>query len=503
MAAMSHPIDLSVAEMAGRVADPEDPLTARELVEESLRRIEELDEYVHAFLCVTPNLARQHAAAVDDAIAHGKPVGALAGVPIAIKDNLAVPGVPMTCGSKILGDYVPPTAATCVERLIEAGACIVGKTNLDEFAMGSSTENSAFGPTRNPYDLERVPGGSSGGSAAAVAAGMVPLSLGSETGGSVRQPAALCGIVGIKPSYGRVSRSGLVAFASSLDQVGPFGRSVDDCALLLANISGVDAHDATTVAFEYEPVDHGESPATGEVLDGLRIGRVKEFSLVEEGEECAARTAVDDVVAKLLERGAKQHAIHMPVAAKGIPIYYVVAPAEASSNLARFDGVRYGHRAKAKSLGSMYARTRDEGFGDEVKRRILIGTFALSSGYADAYYKQAMASRVALRDAFAKAFEECDVIISATTPEPAFKVGEKADDPLSMYHCDVLTVAANLAGIPAMSIPCTPDPSGLPLGLQIWAPLGREDVMLAVARAVEHVSGAGYVAPALANGGAA
>lgn len=495
---MTHPLDLPALTIAARVNDPDDALTARVLVDESLRRIAALDERVRAFLVVTPELAQEQADQVDATVAGGGNAGPLAGVPLAVKDNLAVPGVAMTCGSKILAGYVPPTAATSVERAVDAGCCIVGKTNLDEFAMGSSTENSAYGPTANPYDLERVPGGSSGGSAAAVAAGMAPLALGSETGGSVRQPASLCGIVGIKPTYGRVSRNGLVAFGSSLDQVGTFGRTVDDAAVLLRVISGVDPLDATTVAFPHEVVDHGEAPATGEILGELKIGRVAEFSLAAEGETCAARELVEGICTQLGEMGATFESISMPVAAQAIPIYYVVAPAEASSNLARFDGVRYGHRTeKPGSLIEMYARSRAEGFGDEVKRRILVGTFALSSGYADAYYKQAMSSRAALRDAFAKAFESVDVIISATTPTAAFKVGEKTDDPLAMYLCDVLTVAANLAGCPAMSIPVGTDAAGLPLGLQVWAPVGREDVMLAVARELEQVAGCQHTPPAL------
>ncbi len=477
---MTHPLDTSVAEMARRVRDPDDDLTARALVDESLRRIEALDERVNAFLCTTAELARDQAGAVDAAVTAGKDVGALAGVPLAVKDNLAVPGVPLTCSSKILGDYVPPRWATSVERAVAAGACIVGKTNLDEFAMGSSTENSAFGPTRNPFDLERVPGGSSGGSAAAVAAGMVPLALGSDTGGSIRQPAGLCGITGIKPSYGRVSRNGLVAFASSLDQVGPLARSVDDATTLLDVIAGPDPLDATTVAY-----DHGVSSSTADdVLSGLRVGRVEEFALAGD-EYTDARESVEAVRERLFDAGATDVPLSMPITSGSIPIYYVVAPAEASSNLARFDGVRYGIRERGDSLQDLYARTRDAGFGAEVKRRILIGTFALSAGYADAYYKKAMSARAALRDGFRAAFEEADVIVSGTTPQSAFRIGEKTDDPLSMYLCDVLTVAANLAGVPAMSIPCGTDASGLPLGLQVWAPLGREDRMIAVARAIE------------------
>jgi aspartyl-tRNA(Asn)/glutamyl-tRNA(Gln) amidotransferase subunit A len=491
-----HALDLTAAAMAARVRDPADELSARALVEESLRRIEALDERVHAFLCVTPELARAQADAIDAAVAAGGSVGPLAGVPLAVKDNLAVPGAPLTCASKILGTYAPPTWATSVERAVAAGCVVVGKTNLDEFAMGSSTENSAFGPTRNPWDLERVPGGSSGGSAAAVAAGMVPLALGSDTGGSIRQPAALCGVVGAKPSYGRVSRSGLVAFASSLDQVGPFARSVADARLLLDAIDGPDPLDATTVRFEH-PVGAGAADAEA-ILSGLRVGRVRELSLASAG-DAPARVLVEDALRAIEAQGATTIDLSMPVADQGIPIYYVVAPAEASSNLARFDGVRYGIRETGGSLFEMYARTRDAGFGPEVKRRILIGTFALSAGYADAYYKQAMAGRAAIRDAFAEAFQQVDVIVSPTTPSAAFRIGEKTDDPLAMYLCDVLTVAANLAGVPAVSLPVGSDPDGLPLGLQVWAPVGREDRMLDVARAIEEATGRGYVPPPIAE----
>jgi len=476
---VTHPLDTSVAEIAGRVRDPSDELTARTLVEESLRRIGVLDERVHAFLCTTAELGLAQADAVDAAVKSGEDTGELAGVPLAVKDNMAVPGVPLTCASKILGDYVPPRWATSVERAVAAGACIVGKTNLDEFAMGSSTENSAFGPTCNPFDLERVPGGSSGGSAAAVASGMTPLALGSDTGGSIRQPAGLCGITGIKPSYGRVSRNGLVAFASSLDQVGPMARSVEDATALFAAIAGPDPLDATTVDY-----DHAVDDETSSELAGLRIGRVEEFALA--GDEFTdARESVESVRSMLFDAGAEDVSISLPIAGRSIPIYYVVAPAEASSNLARYDGVRYGIREPGKSLRDLYACTRDAGFGAEVKRRILIGTFALSAGYADAFYKQAMSARAALRDGFQAAFDEVDVIVSATTPQSAFKIGEKTDDPLSMYLCDVLTVAANLAGVPAMSIPCGTDASGLPLGLQVWAPLGREDRMITVSRKIE------------------
>jgi aspartyl-tRNA(Asn)/glutamyl-tRNA(Gln) amidotransferase subunit A len=492
---VANPLDLPVATAAARVRDPKDFLTARALVELALQRIEALEPKVNAFLQVTSDLAREQAKAVDDRVARGEDPGPLAGVPLAVKDNLAVPGVPLTCGSRILEGYVPPTWATSVQRAVRAGACVVGKTNLDEFAMGSSTENSAFGPSRNPYDLERVPGGSSGGSAAAVAAGMVPLALGSDTGGSIRQPAALCGIVGVKPSYGRVSRSGLVAFASSLDQVGPFGRTVEDATLLLEAIAGPDPLDATTV-----PYPQGVRPDGGAGLKGLRIGLPREMLRASTEGDPAMAAAFELARTAFREAGAVEVDVSIPLAERGIAIYYLVAPSEASSNLARYDGVRYGRRVDAKDLRSLYARTRDEGFGAEVKRRILIGTFALSAGYAVAYYKRAMAARGAMRRQFREAFDSCDVLLSATSPFPAFRIGEKAGDPLAMYLCDVLTVAANLAGGPAVSIPCGRTDDGLPLGLQVWGATGREDLMLGAARAMERALGTPYRPPALVQG---
>ncbi|MDJ0522597.1 MAG: Asp-tRNA(Asn)/Glu-tRNA(Gln) amidotransferase subunit GatA [Planctomycetota bacterium] len=496
MEGLTNPLDLPVAEMAARVRNIDDPLTASELVETSLLRIEAIDPALHAFLRTTPELAREQARVVDARVEAGEDPGPLAGVPLGVKDNIAVEGVPLTCASKILGNYVPPTGATSVRRAVDAGACIVGKTNLDEFGMGSSTENSAFGPTRNPYDLERVPGGSSGGSAAAVAAGMVPLALGSDTGGSIRQPAALSGIVGMKPTYGRVSRNGLVAFASSLDQVGPMARSAADARILLGAIQGTDPADATTRDL---PAVTGSGAAE---LAGLRIGRVEEFSLagVAGGEPMEA--AMGDVHKALEEAGAESVELSIPLVKSSIPIYYIVAPAEASSNLARYDGVRYGHRTSdAGALQALYAKTRDEGFGAEVKRRILIGTFALSAGYADAYYKRAMAARSALRRGFERAFERCDVIVSATTPTPAFLLGEKVDDPLAMYLCDILTVASNLAGIPVMNVPAGQTEDGLPVGMQLWGPAGSEARLFDVAEALAETTGHAYRAPVIPAGG--
>ena len=481
--------------MAARVGDSGDRLRAIDLVEASLSRIRALDGRVHAFLHVSADLARRQAEAIDARVVRGEPVGPLAGVPLAIKDNLAVAGIPMTCGSRILGAYVPPRDATVVSRAVAAGACIVGKTNLDEFAMGSSTENSAFGPTRNPFDLERVPGGSSGGGAAAVAAGMAPLALGSDTGGSIRQPAALCGIVGMKPTYGRVSRSGLTAFASSLDQVGPFARTTEDADLLYETISGPDPFDATTRAFS-PPPPRGE----GGVLQGLRVGVVSELEVEGAGGDPEVHRAVVRARDAMTAEGAVMVPLSLASVRAGIPVYYLVAPAECSSNLARFDGIRYGAREGADELEHVYAKTRDVGFGPEVKRRILLGTFALSAGYADAYYKKAMAVRAALRADFARAFASCDVIVSATSPIAAFRLGEKADDPLAMYLCDALTVPANLAGIPAVSVPAGRTKAGLPIGLQVQAPDGRDDLALAVGTAIRLATKLGYVRPTLAEG---
>jgi aspartyl-tRNA(Asn)/glutamyl-tRNA(Gln) amidotransferase subunit A len=495
---MGYGLDLSVHEAVRRVKDRNDPLTAVALVEESLRRIAERDGAVHAFLATTPDLARAQARAVDSAVERGDDPGPLAGMPLAVKDNLAVAGVPLTCASRILAGYLPPVEATAVARAVAAGACVVGKTNLDEFAMGSSTENSAFGPTKNPHDLACVPGGSSGGSAAAVAAGMVPLALGSDTGGSVRQPAALCGVVGLKPSYGRVSRSGLVAFASSLDQVGPFGRTVDEAARLLEAIAGPDPLDATSHAF---PTAVRTGPSRGAA--GLRIGIVNEFALGAAGHP-EVEAALARARTALTGAGAKEVPLSIPLGGReGISIYYIVAPAEASSNLARFDGVRYGYRAAASDLPGLYAKTRGQGFGPEVRRRILIGTFVLSTGYADAFYKRAMSARAALREQFDAAFRRCDVLLSATTPTPAFRVGEKTDDPVQMYLCDVLTVVANLAGVPAISIPAGRSTDGLPIGLQLWAAHGRDDLLLDAAQAVEDVLAFPFRAAAPATSGAA
>src|SRR3989442_463595 len=404
----------------------------------------------------------------------------LSWIPIAIKDNLCVQGMQTSCGSRILGDYHPPYNATVIERLLGAGAIVVGKTNCDEFAMGSSNENSAFGPVKNPWDTLRVPGGSSGGSAAAVAAGIVPVALGSDTGGSVRQPASLCGVVGLKPTYGRNSRYGLVAFASSLDQVGIFGRHVRDVATVLGIIAGRDSHDATTADV---PVPDYAAELGGEVK-GARIGFPR--ALFGEGLDAEVRAAVEAAGQTYRELGAEIVDVELPHAKYAIAGYYIIATAEASSNLARFDGVRYGFRAEeANELRSMYRRTRDEGFGPEVKRRIMLGTYVLSAGYYEAYYHKAQQVRTLLKEDFRRAFESCDAIITPTSPTTAFLIGEKVDDPLAMYLNDIYTVTANLVGVPGMNVPCGLSPAGLPIGFQLLGPYWSEPALFRLGHAYE------------------
>jgi aspartyl-tRNA(Asn)/glutamyl-tRNA(Gln) amidotransferase subunit A len=444
-------------------------VSARDTLEECLARIDEREGDIHAFNLVMREEARAAADAVDSE-------GPLAGVPIVLKDNLCTRGIPTTCSSRILEGWRPPYDATVVTRLRDAGAVIVGKTNLDEFAMGSSTENSAFGVTHNPHDLTRVPGGSSGGSAAAVAAGFAPLGLGSETGGSVRQPASLCGVVGVKPTYGSVSRYGLVAFASSLDQIGPVATTVDDAALLLETIWEHDPCDSTSIP--------GPRPslATGSDVAGLRVGIIEE--MMGEGIEPGVKAAVERCAASLEEAGAKLDTVSLPSSAYGISAYYLIAPAEASSNLARYDGVRYGLRVDGADVAQMNASTRDAGFGAEVKRRIMLGTYALSAGYYDAYYGQAQRVRTLIIRDFDRAYENFDVLLSPTSPTVAFKIGEKANDPLAMYLCDVCTVPVNLTGHCAISVPFGTS-EGLPVGVQVIAPALGEPVMFQVARAIE------------------
>jgi aspartyl-tRNA(Asn)/glutamyl-tRNA(Gln) amidotransferase subunit A len=449
----------TATEIARRVATRE--VSAEEVVRKSLDRIAAHDADLGAFLHVSGDRAMEAARRLDRALADGQAAPPLAGVPLAIKDVLDIDGMPTTCGSRILEGYRPPYTATAVDRLERAGAIVVGKTNMDEFAMGSSTENSAFKPTRNPWDRERVPGGSSGGSAAAVAAGMVPVALGSDTGGSIRQPAALCGVVGLKPTYGRVSRYGLVAFASSLDQVGPFARTVEDAARVSSALFGQDPHDATSA-------DRGVPDFAADLgagVRGLRVGVPWPF--LEKGVDAGVMARFREAVDVLKAAGAQVVDVALPHAHHAIATYYIVATAEASSNLARYDGVRYGLRAgEASDLGKMYGQTRDRGFGPEVKRRIILGTFVLSSGYYDAYYLRAQKVRTLVRRDFEEAFAVCDVVATPTTPTPAFRLGEKTGDPLQMYLADIFTVPANLAGVPGLSVPCGMV-DGLPAGLQL------------------------------------
>ncbi|HEY0729406.1 MAG TPA: Asp-tRNA(Asn)/Glu-tRNA(Gln) amidotransferase subunit GatA [Pyrinomonadaceae bacterium] len=440
---------------------------SRQTVEFSVGAAERLNERLNAFL----EIDREGALGAAE-----KSEGVLAGVPVAVKDNICVLGMQTSCGSRILGDYHPPYNATVIERLVEAGAVIIGKTNCDEFAMGSSNENSAFGPVRNPWDTTRVPGGSSGGSAAAVAAGIVPVALGSDTGGSVRQPASLCGVLGLKPTYGRNSRYGLVAFASSLDQVGVFAREVADVARVLGVIAGRDRRDSTTADV---PVPDYVAALEGD-LKGARIGFPR--ALFGKGLDEEVSAAVKSVVDVYRELGAEIVDVELPNAGYAIAVYYIIATAEASSNLARFDGVRYGFRAEdAPELRQMYRKTREEGFGAEVKRRIMLGTYVLSAGYYDAYYRKAQQVRTLIKNDFLNAFKNCDAIITPTSPTPAFALGEKVDDPLSMYLNDIYTVTANLAGIPGLSVPCGLSAARLPIGFQLLGPYWSEPTLLKLA----------------------
>jgi aspartyl-tRNA(Asn)/glutamyl-tRNA(Gln) amidotransferase subunit A len=457
-------------------------ISAVELLTAHLKRIEQADDYVKAFLRFTPELWEQQAVNADHALDWGNP-GPLAGIPLAVKDVLCVRGVETTAGSKILRGFRPPYTATAVNRLLAAGAVLLGVTNCDEFAMGSSTENSGYHPTHNPWDVDRVPGGSSGGSAAAVAAGEAMIALGTDTGGSIRQPAALCGVVGMKPTYGRVSRYGLIAFASSLDQIGPFARCVEDASIVLQVMAGYDLLDATSAD---RPNDVGRDLHAG--VRGMRLGVPREYSEVE-GMEPGVKAAVDVALNDLQRAGAELVDVNLPHTDYGLAAYYIIAPAECSSNLARFDGVKYGMSDQdAENITEMYMRTRRRGFGAEVRRRIMLGTYALSSGYYDAYYLKAQKVRTLIKRDFDAAFEKCDAIVSATSPTVAFPIGSKTQDPLSMYLCDVLTLGGNLAGLPGISVPCGTS-EGLPVGLQILAPQWREDVALRVGRAYEEASG--------------
>ena len=473
---------LTAVALAGAVRAGE--TTAMAAVESALKRAAEIED-LHAFLSLREEAARAEAAEVDRRVADGEGEGLpLAGVPVAVKDNIAVAGGVTTCGSRLLEPYVSPFDATAIARLREAGAIVVGKTNLDEFAMGSSTENSAFGTSRNPHDPTRVPGGSSGGSVVSVAAGCVPVALGSETGGSVRQPAAFCGTVGVKPTYGRVSRYGLVAFGSSLDQIGTVGTTVADAALLLSVIAGSDPRDATSAP---DPVgDLATGLDDGEVA-GARIGWPTEY--FGEGLEPAILAACEAARDALTRAGAEIVEVSLPHSPYGIAVYYTVAIAEASSNLARYDGVRYGHRAPARDLSSMYLKTR-AAFGAELKRRIMLGTYVLSAGYYEAFYGKGTAVRARIRGDFDRAFADVDALLCPTTPTPAFPIGEKADDPLAMYLNDIYTVSANLAGIPAISLPWGKTPAradrpALPIGIQLMGPDFSERRLFQIARFLE------------------
>ncbi len=463
-----------------RAAIAEGSATAASLCEDALNRATASNGELGALLTIAADRARAAAAALDRLPASQR--APLHGVPVVVKDNLCTRGLKTTAASRILDGYVPPYDATVVQRLERAGAVIIGKANLDEFAMGSSTENSAFGPSRNPWDVTRTPGGSSGGSAVSVAAGMVPVALGSDTGGSIRQPAALCGVTGLKPTYGRVSRYGLIAFASSLDQVGPLPTTAADAAEVLRVIAGADPADSTASA---APVPDYSAALTGDIT-GLRIGVPR--ALLGEGVDPEIVAAIDGALAKLASRGAVLVDVELPHARYAIPVYYLVATAEASSNLARFDGVRYGHRTSdARTLKTMYLKTRDEAFGAEVKRRIMLGTYVLSAGYYDAFYLKAQQVRTLIRQDYDRAFDGCDLVAMPTTPRPAFKLGEKVDDPLQMYLEDIFTVSANLSGLPAVSTPCGRSSANLPIGLQLTGRPFDEATLLRAADALERM----------------
>jgi aspartyl-tRNA(Asn)/glutamyl-tRNA(Gln) amidotransferase subunit A len=457
--------------------------SAVEITQEALDRIQAVEPKINSFLHITAERALTQARAVDVKIAAGEEIGILAGIPIGIKDNMCTKGIPTTCASRILENFVPPYESTVTQKVADSGAVMVGKTNLDEFAMGGSTETSAYKLTANPWDLSRVPGGSSGGSAAAVAAGECVVSLGSDTGGSIRQPASFCGVVGVKPTYGLVSRYGLVAFASSLDQIGPFARSVEDAAILLQAIAGYDPKDSTSLKVEipnYGTVLKPDLKPRGQ----LRIGVIKET--FGEGLDSQVEQAITKALDQLQSLGAEIHVISCPRFRSGLASYYIIAPSEASANLARYDGVKYGFRAQdTDNLISMYSRTRASGFGAEVKRRIMIGTYALSAGYYDAYYLKAQKVRTLIKQDFEAAFEMVDVLACPTAPTTAFKAGEKTTDPLSMYLVDLMTIPVNLAGLPGLSIPCGFDNNGLPIGLQLIGNVLREDQLFQVAYAYE------------------
>ena len=478
---MNDSLDLSALTVEStRVAIAEKRLTPSRLVNSFYKKIKTDDPEIHAYLTLCEDRALTQAQQIERLVTSGSPLPPLAGVPVGIKDVMVTRGLRTTAGSKILENFIPPYDCTAVARMEAAGAIVLGKLNCDEFAMGSSNENSAYGPVRNPRDKSRVPGGSSGGSAAAVAAGMAVATLGSDTGGSIRQPASFCGVVGLMPTYGRVSRYGLIAFASSLDHIGPLTKTVKDSAIILRVIAGRDPLDSTSADV---PVPDYETELSRPV-NGLRIGVPQEYFGV--GLDAEVRNAVEAGIDRLRAAGCKIVPISLPHTAYAVPAYYVIATAEASANLARFDGVRYGHRSKsAHTLSEMYRRSRDEGFGPEVKRRIMLGTYALSAGYYDAYYLKAQRVRTLLMRDFQEAFTRVDAIVTPTAPTPAFKIGEKADDPLAMYLADIYTVTADLAGVPGISVPCGNTQSGLPIGLQVLGRHFDESTVLRVAQTVE------------------
>jgi aspartyl-tRNA(Asn)/glutamyl-tRNA(Gln) amidotransferase subunit A len=473
---VSDEFPTSAADIAWNVRN--NLVSAADVVERHLAAIDAREGDIHAFNLVLAEEARARAAEIDDAVSVGRDPGPLAGVPIALKDNMCTRGIPTTCSSKILDGWRPPYDATVVTKLREAGAIVIGKTNLDEFAMGSSTENSAFGPTRNPHDTTRVPGGSSGGSAAAVAAGFAAASLGSDTGGSIRQPAALCGVVGVKPTYGAVSRYGLVAFASSLDQIGPFAHDVADAALVLEAISGHDQMDSTSI--RQGPLEVTRQLDMG--VAGLRVGRITDLP---EGASPDVAARLDEAFDAMRDAGAEIVDVEVPAFGYGLTAYYLIAPAEASSNLARYDGVRFGHRVEAPDTNAMYMATRTDGFGAEVKRRIMLGTYALSAGYYDAYYGRALKVRRRIAADFAAAYERADVLLTPASPTVAFHLGDKTSDPMSMYLCDTYTIPSNLTGDPGMSVPFGTGDDGLPVGVQVLAPALQESRMFRTAAELE------------------
>lgn len=460
--------------------------SATEITQGYLNRIQALEPKLHSFLTVTAEQALAQAQRVDAQIAAGDDIGWLTGIPMGLKDNLCTRGIRTTCASKVLENFIPPYESTVTQKLAEAGAIALGKTNLDEFAMGSSTENSAYQVTGNPWDVTRVPGGSSGGSAAAVAADECVVALGSDTGGSIRQPASLCGVVGLKPTYGLVSRFGLVAYASSLDQIGPLARTVEDAALLLQGIAGYDPKDSTSIKVDVPDYRQSLKPELIKT-NKRRIGIIKE-TFDAEGIDPTVKATVEKAIQQLADLGAEIQEISCPQFPYGLPTYYIIAPSEASSNLARYDGVKYGVRSDNDSLMSMYTKTRATGFGDEVKRRIMIGTYTLSAGYYDAYYLKAQKVRTLIKQDFEAAFEHVDVLVCPTSPTTAFKAGEKVDDPLSMYLSDLMTIPVNLAGLPGMSLPCGFDQQGLPIGLQLIGNVLREDLLFEVGYAYEQAT---------------